>query len=53
MIAPSAGEVIGIDPNETMLAAAREEAEAAGVDNVTSWVGSSFDLSIVEGRFSW
>lgn len=51
MIAPLAGEVIGIDPNETMLAAARKQAKTVGVDNVTYRVGSSFDLSIVDGPF--
>ena len=50
-IAPCTGEVIGIDPNESMLTAARKEAAAAGVANVTYQVGSSFDLSIVEGPF--
>ena len=50
-IAPCAGEVIGVDPNERMLNAARREATAGGIDNVTYLVGSSNDLSVVEGPF--
>ena len=50
-IAPIAGEVIGIDPNEKMLEAARGEATDAGVKNVTYLIGSSFDLSFVDGAF--
>lgn len=50
-LSPFVGEVIGIDPNERMLEAAREEAKAAGIDNVTYRLGSSFDLSIVDGPF--
>ena len=48
-IAAFAGNVTGVDPNERMLAAARQEAAAMGVDNVVYLIGSSFDLSIVDG----
>jgi SAM-dependent methyltransferase len=48
-IAAFAGDVVGVDPNERMLEAARQEAVAMGVDNVVYLVGSSFDLSIVDG----
>ncbi len=50
-IAPFAHQVIGIDPNESMLAAAREEASSAGVSNVTYKLGSSFDLAFIDGPF--
>ena len=50
-LAPLAREVIGIDPNKAMLDAARHEAKACGLDNVSYSLGSSFDLSIVEGPF--
>lgn len=50
-LAPYAGEIIGIDPNDKMLEAARNEASALGAKNVSYRVGSSLDLSIVDGQF--
>jgi len=49
--APLAGQVIGVDPNEKMLDAARIEAAAMEAKNVSYRNGSSFDLSIVDGQF--
>lgn len=43
-LAPRAGEVIGLDPSEPMIEAARAEAAALGRTNVTFWVGSSRDI---------
>ena len=48
-LSPMAGTVVGVDPSEAMLEAARAAAAAAGLDNVSYKVGSSFDLSIVDG----
>ncbi|MGI9502889.1 MAG: class I SAM-dependent methyltransferase [Geminicoccaceae bacterium] len=50
-LAPFARETIGVDPSKTMLDAARAEADALGLDNVDYRLGSSFDLSIVDGPF--
>ena len=50
-LAPFAQEVIGVDPNSAMLDAAWEEARAVGADNVDFRLGSSLDLSIVDGPF--
>ena len=50
-LAPFAKEAIGVDPNETMLDAARAEADTLKLDNVSYRLGSSFDLSIVDGPF--
>lgn len=50
-IAPVVGEVVGMDPNEAMLRAARRRADGAGVENV-AWVhGSDADLDEELGRF--
>ncbi|WP_255195352.1 class I SAM-dependent methyltransferase [Halorarius litoreus] len=43
-LAAHAGEVVGMDPNEAMLAHARDRATEAGVDNVEWVVGSDTDL---------
>ncbi|MFC4359336.1 class I SAM-dependent methyltransferase [Halobium salinum] len=43
-LAPSVGQVVGVDPNEAMLEEARRGAEAAGVDNAEWVVGSDADL---------
>jgi SAM-dependent methyltransferase len=48
--AARAGEVVGMDPDPAMLAAARREADAAGV-RVRFVEGSSFDLSPSMGPF--
>lgn len=44
-VAGQVGRVIGVDPSDAMIAAARAEAPA----NATYLVGSSYDLSIVPG----
>lgn len=50
-LAPAVGEVVGMDPNEAMLRAARRRADEAGVENV-AWVhGSDADLDEELGRF--
>jgi SAM-dependent methyltransferase len=43
-LAAHAGTVVGMDPNETMLAYARDRATEAAVENVTWVVGSDADL---------
>ncbi|MEF8757975.1 MAG: class I SAM-dependent methyltransferase [Halobacteriales archaeon] len=50
-LAPVVGEVVGMDPNEAMLRAARRRAEEAGVDNVEWVLGSDADLEDDLGRF--
>lgn len=48
-LADRAGDVVGLDPNEAMLAAARERATAAGVESV-SWVqGADADVDAAFG----
>ena len=50
-LAPGVGSVVGMDPNEAMLRAARRRADEAGVDNV-EWIhGSDADLDTDLGRF--
>ena len=50
-LAPLAREVVGIDPNNAMLDAARMEAKACDLNNVSYLLGSSFDLTIVRRPF--
>ena len=50
-LARHAGEVVGMDPNETMLRHARERAAAHGVENVEWVVGSDADLRVEHGPF--
>jgi SAM-dependent methyltransferase len=50
-VAPAVGEVVGMDPNEAMLRAARCRADEAGIDNVEWVLGSDADLDTDLGSF--
>ncbi len=50
-LAEYAGEVVAMDPNETMLRQARQRAERAGRENVDCVVGSDADLDEELGTF--
>lgn len=50
-LAADVGEVVGMDPNEAMLRAARERAAAAGRENLRWRVGSDADLDALSGPF--
>lgn len=50
-LAERVGEVVGLDPNGTMLDHARERAARVGVENAEWIVGSDADLSDLDGPF--
>lgn len=50
-LAQFAGEVVGMDPNETMLNEARKQAAALDIENIDWVVGSDTDLDPTMGPF--